>query len=131
VVASTHLPSKVTSTDVMGAPKPGIAVFALVCCFSLYILTCPSCEPTTTNPSPAAVSFKFVRELLLRTRVYLKIIRETVAVYRGTHRFRRRHSSKYVDSCMDPLPATVEQSFTATARTNRLFHVPKNESYMV
>lgn len=43
VVASTHLPSWVTSMAVMGAPRPGMEVLACVSDLLLYKRTLPSC----------------------------------------------------------------------------------------
>ena len=53
VVATTHLPSKVTSTDVIGAPNVEMAVLARVRLLSLYKRIWPSSDPMTMYPSPA------------------------------------------------------------------------------
>lgn len=48
VVASTHLESYDTSTAVMGAPRPGMLVFAIVSVVLLNSRILPSSLPTTT-----------------------------------------------------------------------------------
>ena len=53
VVASAHLPSNVTSTDVTAAPSPGRLVAARDSERSEKRRTCPSADPTTQRPSPA------------------------------------------------------------------------------
>ncbi len=56
--APVSSPSYVTSTFVMGRPRPGMAVLACVKVFSLYSRTLPSSAPTTTYPSPAAAQYR-------------------------------------------------------------------------